>query len=336
LAQARKARDAAKDLLTRGIDPRLSRKTVIGGNTFGEIAQEYITKVESEGKADATLTKKRWLLDFLLPEFENRPIDSITAPELLKVLRRAESREIYETTRRLRAFFGQIARYAIATGRCVRDVSADLRGALISPVVTHRPAITDPAEVGRLLQAIDSYRGATTTRIALTLLALTFVRPGELRHAEWCEIGTDTWTIPGHRTKMRREHKVPLSKQTLELLAELKRLTGHSQFLFPAIHTSVRPISENTLNAALRRLGYEQDEMCSHGFRSIAASLLNESGKWHPDAIERQLAHQDANQVRKAYARAEYWDERVQMMRWWSDYLRDLREKGKASRLAAA
>jgi integrase len=329
LIAARAARDAARDLLTRGIDPRLARKNDVGGNTLGEIAGEYLSKVESEGEAPATLSKKRWLLEFLLPAFKDRAIASITAPELLNVLRKAQGREIYETTRRLRSFFGQLARYAIATGRCERDVSADLRGALISPKVTHRPAITDPAQVGGLLRAIDGYAGATTTRIALRLAAYTFIRPGELRHADWGEIKPDraVWIISEHRAKMRREHRVPLSRQALELLAELRKLTGHSKYLFPAIHTSLRPISENTLNVALRRMGFEQDEMCSHGFRSIASSLLNESGKWNPDAIERQLGHQEANQVRKAYARAEYWDERVRMMQWWADYLDNLRDE---------
>jgi integrase len=322
LADARKARDTAKDLLARGIDPRL--KNDVGGDTFGEIAKEYLAKVASEGKTLSTLNKKRWQLEFLR-EFEARPISSITAPELLKVLRRAQGREIYETTRRVRSIFSQIARYAIATGRCERDVSADLKGALIAPQVTHRPAITNPKKVGELLTAIDSYDGAAITRLGLQLLALTFVRPGELRQAEWTEIDGDVWVIPAHRTKMRREHKVPLSKQALAIIEELRAITGNGKYLFPCLFTPQRPMSENTLNVALRRLGYQQTEMTSHGFRAMAASLLNESGKWHPDAIERQLGHQEANAVRRAYQRAEFWDERVKMMQWWSDYLHGLK-----------
>ena len=231
----------------------------------------------SEGKASATLTKKRWLLDFL-KEFEGRPISSITAPELLKVLRRAQGREIFETTRRLRSFFGQIARYAIATGRCERDVSADLHGALIAPQVTHRAAITNPKKVGELLTAIDAYDGAAITRLGLQLLALTFVRPGELRQAEWTDIDGDVWVIPATRTKMRREHRVPLSKQALKVIEELRGITGRGKYLFPCLFTPQRPMSENTLNVALRRMGYSQDEMCSHGFRSIAAIAIKSAG----------------------------------------------------------
>jgi integrase len=323
LADARKLRDAAKDMLARGIDPRV--KVDVGGDTFGEVAKDYLAKVTSEEKSPLTIAKKEYLLGFL-SEFNDRPISSITAPELLKVLRRTEAKQHYETTHRTKALFSQIARFAIATGRAERDISADLRGALTTAKVTHRAAITNPKKVGALLRAIDGYDfGATITRLALQLLALTFVRPGELRNAEWSEIDGNVWVIPATKMKMKREHRVPLSTQALKIIEELRGITGKGKYLFPCLYTSQRTMGENTLSQSLRRMGYEQTEMTPHGFRAMAATLLNESGKWNPDAIERQLAHVDRNGVRRAYQRAEFWDERVRMMQWWADYLDGLK-----------
>jgi integrase len=224
-----------------------------------------------------------------------------------------------------------VFRYAIATGCAQHDISSALRDALITPKVTHRAAITDPVEVGVLLRAIDDFTGHATTRAGLQLAAHLFVRPGELRHAEWSEIDLDAavWTIPANKMKMRRPHRVPLSIQALDILSDLRGITGSGQYVFPSFYTMRRPMSENTLNQALRRLGYTGEEMTSHGFRAMASTLLNETGKWHPDAIERQLAHVEGNNVRRAYARGEHWDERVRMMQSWSDQLDLLRSSGK-------
>ena len=232
-----------------------------------------------------------------------------------------------------------VFRYAIATGRAERDPSMDLRGALTTPRVTHRSAIVDPLGIGALLRAIDGFDGQPTTRAALCLLAYVFVRPGELRHAEWKEFDLDAavWSIPADKMKRRLPHRVPLARQVLAILRELQVITGNRPWLFPSVRTFERPISENTLNAALRRLGYSSEEMCTHGFRGMASTRLNEMGRWNADAIERQLAHQEANAVRRAYTHgAEYWPERVQMMQAWADYLDELKEGGKVVPLITA
>jgi integrase len=221
-----------------------------------------------------------------------------------------------------------VFRYAIATGRASRDISLDLRGALTTPKVQHRPAINEPQQVGALLRAIDSYAGQPTTRMALQLSALLFVRPGEIRHARWREfdLAEAVWKIPAETMKMDRPHRVPLARQAIAILRELHKITGGGDFLFPAITSVKRPMSENTLNAALRRLGYSKEEVTAHGFRTTASTLLNEMGRWTSDAIERQLAHQEEDDVRRAYMHAaEFWGERVEMMQVWADYLDELR-----------
>lgn len=231
----------------------------------------------------------------------------------------------------MRATIGEVFRYAIATARAENDPTAALRGALTAPVVAHRAAILLPLGFGGLLRAIDGYQGAPETLIALKLAALTFVRPGELRAARWSEFDLEkaVWTIPAEKMKMRREHLVPLAPQSVILLRALHPITGHGQLLFPGTRAATRPMSENTINAALRHLGFGRNEMTGHGFRSTASSMLNESGLWNPDAIERQLAHVDNDSIRRAYARAEFWDERVRMMTWWADKCDDLRRGGK-------
>jgi integrase len=204
----------------------------------------------------------------------------------------------------------------------------DLRGALITPTVKHHAAIVEPNRIGGLLRAIDDIDGSFIVRQALRLAPLLFVRPGELRAAEWLEFNFDEaiWRIPAVRMKMKREHRVPLAKQVLTILNDLKELTGSSKLLFPSARSWHRPMSENTLNAALRRLGYTKDEMTAHGFRSMASTRLNEMNRWSPDVIERQLAHQEANEVRRAYMHAaEFWKERVDMMSVWADYLDEMR-----------
>jgi integrase len=336
LAEARNGREEAKKLLARGIDPsaqrRLNKIKASAGNTFRAVADELMAKLQREGRASVTLDKKRWLLGFALPAIGGRLVNEITAPELLEVLRTVEARGHYETARRLRSTCGMVFRYAIATSRAERDPAADLRGALITPKVTHRAAIVDPAGIGGLLRAIEGFDGAPTIKAALRLAPLVFVRPGELRFAEWPEFDLEAaeWQIPASKMKMRRPHRVPLSRQALTIIRHLDGFTGGCRWLFPSIRSTARPISENTLNAALRRLSYGSDEMSAHGFRTMASVQLNEMGRWNPDAIERQLAHQEQNEVRRAYVHsAEYWPERVKMMEAWADYLDDLRDGGK-------
>jgi integrase len=344
LVGAREQRDAAKKQLASGIDPSVARRheklqaRALEGNTFRIVADEWVAKQEREGRAVRTLEKMRWLLGFATSFIGDRPIAEITAPELLAVLRKIEARGRYETARMVRSTCGQVFRYAIATGRAERDPANDLRGALTAPKVKHRAAITDPRSIGAMLRAIDGFDGQVTTVSALKLAAILFVRPGELRNAEWAEFDLEAaeWKIPAAKTKMRRVHRVPLPRQALMILRSLHGITGTGRFLFPSIRSAQHPMSENTLNAALRRLGYTKDEATTHGFRSMAAVRLNEMGRWNPDAIERQLAHQETNDVRRAYTHAaEYWEERCQMMQVWADYLDQLRESA-SSRVPAA
>ncbi len=334
LADAREQRDAARKLLARGEDPaeriKLDRiaATVAASNSFKAVADEWLVKVEREDRSAATMKKLRWLLDFINASVGKRPIASISAQELLVMLRKMEGKGKFETAKRLRSTCSQIFRYAIATARAERDVVADLRGALIAPKPVHRAAITDAQEAGGLLRALDAFEGHANTRAALRLLPHVFVRPGELRYAEWADFDFEKalWTIPPHKTKMRRAHTIPLSRQALAILATIEHDAEYSRFLFPSLRSVDRPMSENTINAALRRMGFAQNEMTGHGFRAMAATLLNEMGLWHPDAIERQLAHCDNNAVRRAYTRGEYWEERVRMMQHWSDHIDFLRD----------
>lgn len=296
-------------------------------DSFRNVADEWMVKNKREGRAPVTLDKMRWLLAKADPFIGAKPIRQIMPTDLLPVLRSIEGRGHYESARRMRSVLSRVFRYAIATGQADRDVACDLRGALISPKVRHRAAITDPEEVGALLRAIDGYSGQPTTANALRLAPHLFARPGELRMAEWHEFDmrSGVWCLPAEKMKMGRPHKVPLSRQVISILEDLDGLNRQSKYLFPSLRGPEQCMCENTLNLALRRLGYMPDEMTAHGFRAMAASLLNEMSLWNPDAIERQLAHQEANTVRRAYARAEFWDERVRMMQHWSDYLDQLR-----------
>lgn len=328
LADARSRRDAAKRLLSTGIDPADDVRQVKvatltkAGNTFGGIADEYVEKLKREGRADATMAKVEWLLDFARPALGSRPVADISAADVLAVIRRVEARGRLETARRLRSTIGAVIRYAIATARAENDPTFALRGALVSPKVASRAAVTDPVAFGGLLRSIETFEGQPSTHAALRLMALLFPRPGELRMAEWPEFDLDAavWTIPAPRTKMRREHRKPLPIQAVVILHNLHAITGDHPLVFPSVRTWRRPISENTLNAALRRLGYGKDEATAHGFRASASTLLNESGKWNPDAIEREQGRIEANEIRRAYARGQHWDERVEMMQCWADY----------------
>ena len=340
IAAARQLREKAREQIAAGLDPAaekrmetLARK-VAADNTFKTIAEEWVTKNEREDRAPITLDKIRWLLGMAYPMIGTLPISKITPQEVLAVLRKVEATGRYESARRMRSVLSRVFRYGIATARTDRDVAADLRGALITPKVQHLAAITTAKEVGGLLRAIEGYTGHEITSIGLRLSPHLFVRPGELRRAEWSEIDTRAalWSLSAEKMKMRRPHRVPLSRQVLDILEELRALTGDGRFLFPSFRSAKQCMSENTINAALRRLGYSQEEMTAHGFRAMAATLLNEMGIWNPDAIEKQLAHLDTSMVRRAYTRGEYWDERVRMMQHWSDHLDELRDGAKILR----
>jgi len=342
LADAREKCREARKLIVAGQDPVLEKKRAkvtakfAVATSFKDVALEWIAKCEREGRAEVTLDKIRWLLGMAYPLIGSHPINAVTPTEALSVLRKVEAKGRYESARRMRSVLSRVFRYGIATARCDRDVATDLRGALTTPRTSHHAAIIDPVEVGILLRSIDDYSGQDVTRMALRLSPHLFVRPGELRQAEWSEINIDkaVWCIPVEKMKMRRAHRVPLSRQVLEIIGELRDLTGHRQHLFPCMGSPRRPMSENGVNQALRRMGYDSGEMTAHGFRAMAATLLNEMGQWNPDAIERQLAHQEVSSVRRAYARGEYWEERVTMMQHWSDYLDGLREAADGPRPA--
>tara|TARA_R110000803_G_scaffold87618_2_gene154450 strand:+ start:6126 stop:7316 length:1191 start_codon:yes stop_codon:yes gene_type:complete len=329
LEEARALRNNAKRLLRQDIDPgavqqsRKARRRGRAPTTFDVIADEFLEKRRLEGLAETTLSKKAWLLDFAREEMGVMPIAEIRPRDVLAVLRTIEAKGNYESAKRLRTTIGEIFRYAVATLRAETDPTPVLRGALISPKVRHMPAIVDAPGFARLVRAIWNYEGRGNTASALKLMALLFPRPGELRKATWSEIdfNTSTWTIPAERMKMRREHKKPLPPAALHILLDLRGASTPTDFVFPASTSPNRPMSENTMNLALQRLGFAGDEMTPHGFRASASTFLNESGLWNPDAIEAELAHVDTKSARSIYNRAKYWRERVEMMTWWSEHV---------------
>lgn len=330
LRVARDMRDEARRLVASGTDPSAERqaKRAARAETFAAVAEEWLqtkrrTLSEGTWNRDRDQLKKK-----VGPYLGNRPIALIEAPELLSVIRRIESKGTHDTAHRVRAVVGRVFRYAIATGRARHDISADLKGALAPKDTRNHPGITDPSKLGELLRAIDGYEGQPTTYAALRLAPYVFVRPGELRAAEWSELdlANAEWRIPAARMKMGELHVVPLSRQAIAILRELEPITGAGRFVFPAIGAGSRPLSNNTLNAALRRIGYSGDVHTAHGFRTTASTLLNEQG-WHPDLIELQLAHAERNKVRAAYNKAQRLPERRQMMQAWADYLDGLRSK---------
>jgi integrase len=329
LSTARQKREAAKKLLASDVDPAIQSKQekfareVAGQNTFAAISEEFLKKNAREGKADATLIKKRWLVGLALPDLGRRPITEIAAAEILIPLKKIESLGNFETAKRLRALISQVFRYAISTAKAANDPTYGLKGALVAPKVTHRAAITNWDAFACLLRAIWQYEGTIETRSALKLMALLFPRPSELRKAEWSEFDLDgsTWLIPAERTKMRRIQKKPLPALAVNILRELQRHTGNRRLVFPSTQNAERPLSENTMNAALRRMGYSNTEATSHGFRASASTLLNESGLWNADAIEAELGHAVKGEVRRAYHRALYWEERVKMTDWWASQI---------------
>ena len=344
LRKARERRDEARQMLADGLDPVTVKRQadaeakLSAATTFKEVAEEYIERMVIEGRSEATIKKARWFLKLLDRDIAHRPIAQVTPHELLIFLRKVEARGHRETATRLRSFASRVFRYGIVTLRGSSNPADVLRGSLATPRVRHHAAIIDPAEVGPLMRAIEDYAGQRETWIALKLAAHLFARPGELRQAQWSEIMFDAavWRIPGEKMKMGQPHAVPLSRQVMALLRQLRSFGNAGDYLFPSIRSAKRPMSDGTLNAALRRIGYGNDEMTAHGFRAMASTLLNESGLWHPDAIERALAHKDGDRVRAAYHRGAHWEERVRMMQWWSDELDRYRDVGTVIPLARA
>ena len=328
LLEARGRREAARKLLANGVDPsdikkaRKMASVALTENSFEIVAREWFLKHEPNWKENHSNKIIRRLEMDIFPWIGARPAGEILAPELLATIRRIESRGALETAHRALANCGQIFRYAVATGRAQRNPAADLRGALPPAKGGHFASITDPKAIGELLRDLDGYQGALVTRCALRLSPLVFLRPGELRKAEWAEIDLNKaeWRIPAARMKMNALHIVPLSDQAVAILREIQPLTGAGKYVFPGARTDTRPMSENAVLAALRRMGYTTDEMTGHGFRSMASTLLNEHG-FNRDAIERQLAHAERDGVRAAYNYAEYLPERKRMMQSWADYL---------------
>lgn len=332
---ARKLAGEARQVLSESRDPGAEKQAakerarIASDIGFEAIATQWHAKLKL---ADSTRAKHvAFFANDVFPWIGKRPIADIAAPDLLAVIRRIEGRGATDVARRVHNLCGRVFRYAVGHGLCERDPSRDieLRDILPPADVQHHASVTEPSAVGGLLRAMDGFSGAFVTRCALQLAALVFVRPGELRHAEWKEFDFDKaeWRIPGNKMKMGEQHIVPLSSQALAILREIKPLTGQGRFVFPGERTNARPMSENTINAALRRLGYTKDEMTGHGFRSMASTLLHELG--HPHAvIERQLAHGERNKVSASYNFAEYLPERRVIMQQWADYLDGLRAGG--------
>lgn len=329
LAEARERRDNARRLLAAGTDPGEHRKAEKqagedrAANSFEAVAREWFGKFAPNWAASHAGKIMGRLENDLFPWIGSRPVAEIKAPELLRCLRRIESRGALETAHRVLQNAGQVFRYAIATGRADRDPSTDLRGALAPWKPQHYPAPTDPKAVGELLRAIDGYTGGNVVKAMLRLAPLVFVRPGELRQAEWAEIDLEAaeWNIPAHKMKMREPHMVPLSRQAIEILTDLQPLTGNRAHVFPGGHDPRKPMSEAALNAALRRMGYDKTTMTAHGFRAIARTLLDEELGFRPDYIEHQLAHAVRDPNGRAYNRTAHLAARRKMMQAWADYL---------------
>ena len=344
LKRAREKREEARALLSDGVDPGARRAAlkraarVLAANSFEAIAREWLEVKSGQWVPENASRTLAWLEKHVFPSIGRRPIAELKAPELLDMLRKLVARGTLNTAERVRGMLSTIFRYAISTGRAERDWASDLRGTLPKSTKRHFAALTHPDDVAALLRAIDGYQGSPVTLAALKLAPLLFQRPGELRGAEWAEIDLDKaeWRIPAARQKLAKAakestrtppHVVPLPKQAVAVLRDLQALTGLGRFLFPGLRTPTRPMSENTVNAALRRLGYTTEQMTGHGFRHMASTRLNELG-WNPDAIERQLSHRDRNAIRGTYNLAQYLDERRRMMQAWANYLDNLKAGG--------
>ncbi|MDC0336404.1 tyrosine-type recombinase/integrase [Pseudodesulfovibrio sp.] len=351
LRDARDKREEYRSLIAKGINPGEIRKDKKEearqeADTFEIVARDWFEASKGDWTKGHSITIMSRLTNNVLPWIGSTPIKEINAPTLLPILKRIQSRGAVETAHRVRGIIGQVFRWAVVNGRADRDPAADLKGAIPPRKHNHLASITDPKKIPALLKAIDGYEGHHATRCALQLSALTFVRPGELRHAEWKEIDFDgefqiadekarlktikcpAWCIPAEKMKARRPHIIPLAGQAVDILKDLHPLTGQGKYVFPSVRSAGYPMSENTVNGALRRLGYTKEEMCAHGFRSMASTRLNEMG-WNRDWVERQLAHVEENKVRGAYNRAEFLPSRIKMMQAWADYLDGLKDGGK-------
>ncbi len=333
LKEARGRRDDARKLVANEIDPSENRKqqrsakAERAANSFEVVAREWFTKYSKSWAPNHANKIIRRLENDVFPWIGGRPVADITAPDLLAVLRRIESRGAVETAHRAKQNAGQVFRYAVATGRADRDPSQDLRGALTPWKPQHYPAITEPKEIAPLLRAIDAFTGTFPVKCALVLAPMLLVRPGELRQAEWVEFDLDagTWNIPAEKMKMRTPHLVPLPAQAIAVLRELQPLTGRGRFLFPGVRDHDHPMSENTINMALRRMGYPKEVMTGHGFRAMARTVLDEVLGFRPDWIEHQLAHAVRDPNGRAYNRTAHLDQRREMLQAWADYLGKLK-----------
>lgn len=334
LANARAKRDEARAVLASGIDPSVKRKldkiaaATAARNTFGDVAAEHLANMEANGIAATTMNKNRWMLEKLCVPIAKRPVADITPAEILDLLKKIEKRGRRDTATSLRGKIGGVFRYAIVTLRATTDPTLALKGSLLKPKVFHRPAITDEKQLGVLMSSIDDYDGWPTLRAALQLIALTMSRPGELRGMKRSEIDFDKaiWRIPAERMKMRRPHDVPLSRQAMKIIEDVWPLSEYGELVLPSIRSWCRPLSENAMNSALRRMGYTQNEMTAHGFRSSASTILNERG-FNPDVIEAALAHVDGDEIRRVYNRAKYFAERTKLMQDWADLLDNFRKQ---------
>ncbi|HEX6558069.1 MAG TPA: integrase arm-type DNA-binding domain-containing protein [Longimicrobiales bacterium] len=329
LKQARERREAARKLIADGIDPGDKRKAeaTATADTFEAVAREWFAKYSPQWAEDHASRNIRRLERDVFPWIGSKPLASVTAPDILAVLERIDARGARETAHRARTNIGQVIRFGIATGRTNFDPTVALRGAIPPATERNHAAVTEPDKVGELLRAIDGYSGHFPTRCALQLAPLFFARPGELRQAEWAEIDLDAaqWNLPAHKMKMRQPHIVPLASQAVAILRALYPLTGNGRYVFPGGRTPKRPMSNNAINAALRRMGFDKDTMTAHGFRAMARTILDEGLGFRPDYIEHQLAHAVRDPNGRAYNRTAHLPERRKMMQAWADYLDTLR-----------
>jgi len=334
LKEARGKRDDAHKLLEQNIDPSqhkkaARRKAIVDSqaDSFEAVARELIAKNKNKWSATYAKSTQSRLERHVFPWLGTMRIKEIEPPDVLSIIQRAENRGTIEMAHRLKMLCGQVFRYGIATGRIKSDPSRDLKGALAPMVTQHYATIIEPKKIGELLRAIQGFEGTFVVQCALQITPYVFVRPGELRHAEWSEINFDEeeWRIAARKMKMKALHIVPLSRQVIEILRELEPLTGSGQYVFPANGRLNRPMSENTINVTLRRLGYDKNEICAHGFRAMASTMLHEQG-WNSDIIERQLAHKEGNAIKGAYNHARHLPERQKMMQAWANHLDELRD----------
>jgi integrase len=327
ITEAEDRRDDFRRDLRDGIDPSVKRQAErhADGDTFKAVAEEWLCQ-QKDLSPDTVEQFRARLTTYLYPKIGQHKVGSVEPTDLLAALRSVENKGRHDTAHRCKSLAGRIFRYAIATGRAKRDPSADLRGALVSVRAKHHAAVTIPKDVGKLMLAIDGYAGFSSVMAALRLSPLVFVRPGELRGAEWDELDLKAaeWRIPARRMKMDADHIVPLSKQAIAVLREQRAISGQGRYVFPSVRTDEKPISENTINAALRGLGYTKEQMTGHGFRTMASTLLHEQG-FESDIIERQLAHTEGNKTKAAYNRAAHLSERRLMMQAWADFLEELK-----------